>query len=73
MNVAEVYEETRERVSALVGDTPGDTRVPACPEWTVTDVAAHLAGLAGDWRHGNLAAYASEPWTFSWPEASLGE
>lgn len=35
-------------------------KVPACPEWTIKDVIAHLAGLAADWRAGNLAGYSGD-------------
>ncbi len=59
----DVYQQARERVAALVLDADPAAEVPACPGWTVKDVVAHLAGLAGDWRHGNLAGYATEPWT----------
>jgi uncharacterized protein (TIGR03083 family) len=65
LNAAAIYNETRERLSALVrraGDRVGRP-VPACPDWTVRDVIAHLTGLAADWRHDNLADYASPNWT----------
>jgi uncharacterized protein (TIGR03083 family) len=35
-------------LAALAGTSAGDTPVPACPEWTVRDVMAHVAGLAED-------------------------
>src|SRR5207245_258980 len=37
--------------------------VPACPEWTVHDVIAHLAGVCADIINGNLAGVATESWT----------
>ena len=43
--------------------THGDEAVPACPDWTVRDVVAHLAGLCEDWVEGRLADYGSEAWT----------
>ncbi len=60
-----IYDETRERICALAGADPAaaDRRVPACPEWRVKDVVAHLAGLAADWRAGNLTTYGTDEWT----------
>ncbi len=54
-----------ERLSSLVRDRPTalDETVPACPEWTVREVLAHLAGLAEDWVAGRLDHYATEAWT----------
>lgn len=65
MDHAHVYETGRERIAALLASVPdGASRpVPACPGWTVKEVVAHLAGLAGDWRAGNLAGYGGEEWT----------
>jgi uncharacterized protein (TIGR03083 family) len=37
--------------------------VPACSDWTVHDVVAHLAGLCQDWVDGRLGGYASDSWT----------
>ena len=63
---ASAYEASRLRISTLVTSAPeaavGAT-VPACPDWSVKDVVSHLAGLAGDWISGNIAAYGSEEWT----------
>ncbi len=71
---ADAYQEARERVSGLVLEVEAhaDLRVPACPDWTVQDVVAHLAGLAGDWRDGNLGGYATEPWTQAQVDARRG-
>lgn len=42
------YPEVRRGVRALLGGRPGTHRrpVPACPEWTVTDLLGHLTGIA---------------------------
>ena len=56
------YQRTRARVCALLLDaTPGALArtVPACPAWTVKDLAAHLAGVpatlaAGDFPSGDV-------------------
>ncbi len=58
----EPYRRTRARVSALFLDATPDalTRtVPACPAWSVHDLAAHLAGVpatlaAGDFPSGDV-------------------
>jgi uncharacterized protein (TIGR03083 family) len=41
------YRHTRGNVVALLRQFPdsGDVVVPACPQWTILDVAEHLAGL----------------------------
>jgi uncharacterized protein (TIGR03083 family) len=55
--VARWYQETRERITALVtgvDDAALSTAVAACPGWTVRDVVAHLAAIAEDWVGGRL-------------------
>jgi uncharacterized protein (TIGR03083 family) len=59
-----IYEETRGRITGLVADADGDaTRVPACPEWTVHDLLAHLAGNCADIIAGNLEGVTTSAWT----------
>ena len=64
-----VYEDTRQRVIALVRDAMVDdffaaaAPVPACPGWRVRDVIAHLSGLATDIATGNLDGAATDEWT----------
>lgn len=56
-DLASFYEDTRERLTALVSalDEPSlATPVPACPGWSVRDVTAHLAGVAEDVLDGKL-------------------
>jgi uncharacterized protein (TIGR03083 family) len=46
-DLAAVYDETRQRISAVVSsldDAGLDTPAPATPGWTVRDLAAHLTG-----------------------------
>jgi uncharacterized protein (TIGR03083 family) len=60
-----LYRSCRERIMALVSG-PGvdpDLVVPATPLWTVHDVVAHVAGVANDARHGNMAGAPGEAWT----------
>ncbi len=51
------YQQTRARVSTLFLDATPDalTRtVPACPAWTVHDIAAHLVGVPATLAAGNF-------------------
>jgi uncharacterized protein (TIGR03083 family) len=66
MLIGEVYAEGRRRVSELVADLTAAQqamRVPTCPEWTVADVLAHLAGVSGDILAGNIAGVGTDDWT----------
>lgn len=45
------YADTRGRVREVLGDLTEEQAalvVPACPDWTIHDLAAHLAGVAAD-------------------------
>jgi uncharacterized damage-inducible protein DinB len=56
--VTRFYQETRERIIALVtglDDPAWSTAVAACTGWSVRDVVAHLAAVAEDWASGRLA------------------
>jgi uncharacterized protein (TIGR03083 family) len=56
--MARLYQETRERIIALVSgldDAAWSTAVAACPGWSVRDVVAHLGAVAEDWVGGRLA------------------
>lgn len=61
--VAGAYRSVQARIAELVAGADPDTRVPACPDWTVHDVVAHLTGLAADVADGNLAGYGGPGWT----------
>src|SRR5580698_4786305 len=55
-DLGEHYKLTRERISALVSqldDAPA-MAVPACPNWSVHDVVAHLTGVVEDVMAGRL-------------------
>jgi uncharacterized protein (TIGR03083 family) len=75
---AEEYAACRARVRELLADADGSvasTVVPACPEWTVHDLCAHLAGVPAalvardnpppgdnqDWVDAHVAARADRP------------
>ncbi len=58
MELAAIYSGQVERLSSLVLDHADRcaTRVPACPDWEVRDVLAHVVGLARDAVAGDLPA-----------------
>ena len=59
------YQRTRARVSALLLDATPDalTRtVPACPAWTVHDIAAHLVGVPATLAAGNYPGGDIDGW-----------
>lgn len=61
---ADAYLSLVNRVGTIVENPElAETPVPGCPDWTVREVVAHLAGLAEDWIEGNLENYASDAWT----------
>jgi hypothetical protein len=68
-NLGSIYEDTRQRVVDLVREaTVADlfaaaSIAPACPEWRVRDVIAHLSGLATDIAAGNIDGAATDAWT----------
>lgn len=62
----EAYAATRRRVIDLVTRASEDElqrRVPACPDWRVRDVVAHLTGIAVDATKGELEGVGSPEWT----------
>lgn len=66
MHLAQVYEASRERMTALAVDLTADQEaliVPATPLWTVADVYRHLTGLPGDILGGNLEGRGTPAWT----------
>ncbi|MGA1565876.1 MAG: maleylpyruvate isomerase N-terminal domain-containing protein [Ilumatobacteraceae bacterium] len=59
------YSATRERIVHLLRTASTDDanrQVPACPEWTVADLAAHIAGLAEDIIAGRVEGAGTDPW-----------
>jgi uncharacterized protein (TIGR03083 family) len=66
MDFADHYAETRARLTELASElrpADGARRVPGCPEWTVKDVYAHLAGVCSDILAGRIEGAATDPWT----------
>jgi uncharacterized protein (TIGR03083 family) len=65
-NLGSVYGAGRERLTGLVAGLSEEqfqTTVPACPEWTVHDVLAHLSGICDDILAGNIAGAPGDTWT----------
>lgn len=60
------YAGIRQRLTELLAGTSDDTAaatpVPACPEWTVTDVVAHLYGVEVDIMEGNIEGAGTAAW-----------
>ena len=72
------YTDMRERLSVVLADVDDDTAaataVPACPGWSVADLAAHVYGVARDVSDGNVDGAGTDAWTASQVErfAPLG-
>ena len=67
-----LYHDVRERLIALVGtldDAQLGAPVPACPQWHVRDVIAHLAGVCDDALTGHMEGAPGEAWTARQVEA----
>jgi uncharacterized protein (TIGR03083 family) len=70
--VGDAYRGVRERITELVRDLDDGalaTVVPACPEWSVKDVVAHVCGVVDDALAGRLDGVATDPWTAAQVEA----
>lgn len=66
IDVGVAYRETRARIVALLADNTAaqwELPVPHCPDWTVRDTLAHLAGVVDDGINGNMAGVATDAWT----------
>lgn len=64
-DLAGAYADARRRLRELLErlDTPAlAAEVPACPGWTIRDVAAHVTGVAADAARGTYFADAADAW-----------
>lgn len=62
---AAAYAACRSRVRVLLGgvsQTDADVVVPACPDWTVRNLSAHLAGVCRDLAERNLPTGDVQAW-----------
>ncbi|HEU4947623.1 MAG TPA: FAD-dependent monooxygenase [Kribbella sp.] len=67
-NAAWAYEDGQHRARALVEDLGADRlalTVPACPEWTVRELIAHLVGMVEDTVRGAYFFDAVDAWSDS--------
>lgn len=64
-DVGALYREERGRIAELVRDADEqvETKVPACPEWTVRQLVSHLSGVCADIINGRLDGVATNQWT----------
>jgi uncharacterized protein (TIGR03083 family) len=65
-DVGAAYAEGRRRLTELVADLDEEgaaTPVPTCPQWSVHDVVAHLAGVCADVLAGRIDGVGTDPWT----------
>jgi uncharacterized protein (TIGR03083 family) len=64
-DITRAYQELRERLVVLLenGDPVGELRVPACPEWSVRELMAHVVGVQEDILAGRLDGAGSNAWT----------
>ena len=65
-DVGQAYRELRERVSELCASLTTEEWeqiTPHCPDWTVRQTLAHLAGVVDDGINGNLNGVATDAWT----------
>lgn len=72
---ANEYRHTRERIAGLLDARPqADFHriVPACPDWTVHDVVAHMSGLAFALGNGHLPGADLQGWIDSLVDARRG-
>lgn len=69
------YRGVQQRISALargMDEATADQKVPACPEWQVRDLLAHVVGVSTDVTAGLLEGAGSDPWTAKQVEARRG-
>ncbi|MFS8104846.1 maleylpyruvate isomerase N-terminal domain-containing protein [Lentzea alba] len=62
----QIYRESRQRTTGIamgLGAEDLSRTVPACPEWTVHQLVAHLAGVAADFTSGRIDGAPGPEWT----------
>ena len=60
------YDAVQSRMTALLrsaGPEELARQVPACPDWSVQDLLAHVVGVAADVAAGRIEGAGSDPWT----------
>jgi uncharacterized protein (TIGR03083 family) len=56
------YDRCRQRVTDMLTQADADVVVPTCPEWTVADTCAHLAGIPVSLVGGDTPGADAQPW-----------
>jgi uncharacterized protein (TIGR03083 family) len=75
MDTTAAYAETRRRITDLLRDltvADAERTVPACPDWTVQQLASHVIGISADVLVDNIADAGSDPWTAAQVAARAG-
>ncbi|CAN5273789.1 maleylpyruvate isomerase family mycothiol-dependent enzyme [soil metagenome] len=75
MDTTTAHAETRGRITAILrqlSDAEADHTVPACPAWSVQQLASHVVGVSADILAGNLDDAGSDPWTEAQVNARAG-
>ena len=70
--MSEVYGAGRARIEELVrnlDEASLNKNVPACPEWTIKELVAHLTGVAADSLSANISELGKPDWTASQVQA----
>jgi len=63
--LSDAYAATRQRIASLVSDLDDAAtarQVPACPEWTVHDLVAHVSGIPEAITSGDLPGADQQAW-----------
>jgi uncharacterized protein (TIGR03083 family) len=71
-HVGRFYEDVRSRIVDLVAGLDEDgtaTPLPACPDWSIHDVVAHVTGNCANILSGDLDGVATPAWTAEQVEA----
>ena len=61
--VGSAYAGVRQRMTEILTTSDPAMLVPACPAWSVRDLAAHVTGVVDDALTGRLDGAGSDPWT----------
>lgn len=73
MRNIELYQALRARMTALAVGADGSAAVPACPDWTMRDLLAHVTGAADDLAEGRLDGVGTDAWTELQVQARTGQ
>jgi uncharacterized protein (TIGR03083 family) len=56
------YDRCRERITDMLTQNDASVVVPTCPEWTVADACAHLAGIPSSILAGSVPGEDAQAW-----------